>query len=531
MRVGLVRNVALGTVALVGFGLAACDDNPTDFDTDETVSIETNPSVMTVPAGITTLLSSRTENAGQEPTWEEITPSVDGSCGSGAITVDVAATYEPSIQPPGQFDVTGGNTMGEVCIGLSGGGANATVEVTVVGDSLEITGAPEFLNLNESVDLGAVLLADDGTPVGPFDDATDVVWSSGDEDVLTVDAAGVVTAVGIGGAVITATWTDFGVSVSASTTIAVNAPELEIVEAGTNDPPASELLFGTSVDLDVNLINPTDPPADFGPFDQNTDVTWSTSDSDVVDVDPATGVATGVGTGTATITVTWNANETVVATVDITVTAPAPTLTSTDVATADALDVVTITGTGLILGAHTVLLDGALVDPFYAPTIVNATTATFIMPGGVAADVDVTIGIIGAESNALTVSRTCGASDESCATEPANDTAAGAPDLGALPVSFAGFADGADPNDLLELTLAAETTFTINLDWTGNSADMDVVFTTTGALDYSEAACAFVTATAAQPETGQCTLAAGTYYLWVASYDGELGFYQLDLTP
>jgi hypothetical protein len=328
---------------------------------------------------------------------------------------------------------------------------------------------------------------------------------------------------------ITATWSGFGVSVSESVAIAVNAPTLEIVEAGTEDPPASELLFGTSVDLDVNLINPTDPPADFGPFDQNTDVTWSSSDEDAVTVDAATGVATAEGVGTATITVTWNENETVVATVDITVVAPAPVLTSTDVGSADALDVVTITGTDLIPGAHVVFVDGELLDEFYTQTVVNTTTATFMMPGGAAADVEITVGIVGIVSNALTVSRTCGASDESCASEPDNDTAAGAPDVGALPVSFAGYADGADHTDLLEFTLAAETTFDINLDWTGNSGDMDVVFTTTGATDYSEGECDFVTATGAQPETGQCTLAAGTYFLWVESYDGELAFYQLDL--
>lgn len=437
MRVGLVRNVALGMVALVGLGLAGCDDNPTDFEPDETVRIFANPTVMTVPAGVTTLLQSRTENAGNEPTWEEITASVDGSCGSGQLSVDVAASFEPTIEPPGKFDVTGGTTWGESCIELSGGGANATIDVNVVADSLELTGVPPSgeLVIFESVQLSANLLSDDGSAVGPFDPVMDLVWSTDtpDEDppVVSVDDTGLVTALGPGVVEITATWTELGVSVSTPTTIAVVVP--------------------------------------------------------------------------------------------------APTLTSTDVASAGALETVTITGTGFIPGAHVVLADGLEVPALYESTIVDETTATVLMPGGPVGDVAITVGTVGEESNALTVSRTCGGADESCASEPGNDTAAGAPDVGALPVSFAGYVDGDDANDLLELTLAAETTFDISLDWEGASEDMDVVFTTTGAMDFTEGECGFVTASASAPEAGECTLAAGTYFVWVASYDQEFAFYQLDL--
>jgi uncharacterized protein YjdB len=527
MRVGLVRSVGIGLVALFTLGIAGCDDNPIDFDASEATQIFTNPTVMTVPAGVTQNLESRTLNDGGQPTWDEITATVDATCGPGTVNVVVAADYEPEIQPPAPFEVTGGTTLGATCIQLSGGGVDATVEVTVVGDSLVVVNAPDTLNLHATVQLSAALLADDGTPVTPFDPATDIVWSSDNTDALTVDENGLVTAVGVGAAIITATWTDFGVTQTGTATITVNSPTLEIVDSSTGEAYSDSLFILTTVDLDANLINPTDPPADFGPFDQ-TNVIWASSDTTIVTVD-ADGVAQAVGAGTATITATWTGNATVQATVDIPVEFPVATLTSTDVATADALDVVTITGIGFSPGLHMVLIDGALIDDFYAPTVVNATTATFMMPGGVAADVDVTVGVVGTESNALTVSRTCGASDASCASEPDNDTAAGAPDAGALPVSFAGFVDGADHTDLLEFTLAAETTFDINLDWTGNSGDLDVVFTTTGATDYSEAECGFVTATGAQPETGQCTLAAGTYFLWVESYDGELGFYQLDL--
>lgn len=518
MRVGLVRNVALGMVALVGLGLAGCDDNPTDFESDETVKITTNPSVMTVPAGVTALLASRTENAGNEPTWEEITASVDGSCGSGAISVDVAADFEPTLQPPGQFDVTGGTTMGETCIQLSGGGANATVEVAVVGDSLEITGAPEFLDLNSSVDLGAVLLSADGTPVSPFDDATDVVWSSDDEDVLTVDAAGLVTAVGVGAATITATWSGFGVSVSSSVTITTNQPTLNILPDETE---SDSLLIDTSRDLSAELINPTDPPADFGPFDPETDVTWSSSDTDVLTVDATTGVVTAVGPGTATITAVWTGNDDIFDAVDIPVDVPAPNLASASSVVAEGGDLITLTGTGFH-PTMTVLADGEPLFDILEPTFVNTTTMTFIFPPGFDGDVAITAGTAGQQSNAVTISRVNDG-------EPENDASATAPPV-TLPLDMYGamdeFSDPADLTDRFKFSLAVETTISLDLDWDGESGDLDLLVTDDPPTAFQ---CGFVTATGAVPESGECTLPAGDYILRVDSFDSHSAIYHLEV--
>lgn len=431
MRVGLVRSVALGMVALVGF--AGCDDNPTDFDTSDTASITTNPSAMTVNAEDTSLLDSRTINAGDEPTWEEISATVDGSCGHSDISVATAATFEPSIQPPGQFDVTGGTTVGESCIDLSGGGASATVEVTVVPDSLDITNVPETdIVVFSTVQLGGALLGDAGGTVSPFDFGADVAWATDDEAVATVDETGLLTAEGAGSATITATWTGLGVS--------------------------------RTYEFPVNVI------------------------------------------------------------------VPAPVLSSTDVASAELSEMVTITGTGFIPGAHVILLDGVEADPFWSPTIVDETTATFVMPGGVPGDVEITVGVPGDLSNALTVSRVCGTADESCASEPGNDSADGAPTV-VMPVSFSGYANGVDAWDILTFTLAAETTFDASLSWTGTSGDMDAVFSLDGVPGYGAPECGFIMATAGVPESGTCTLAAGTYFVWIFSYDGGIGIYDLELTP
>jgi hypothetical protein len=556
MRVGLVRNVALGLVALVGLGLVGCDDNPTDFDNADTVGITTNPSKIILPAGLTTLLQSRTVNEGNEPTWEEITATVDGSCGGAAITVDVASSYEPSIQPPGQFDVTAGNTIGQTCIALAGGGANATVEVAVVGDSMIIVDPPagDSIDLFDSADLSAVLLSDAGDPVSPFDAEADLAWSSDDEAVMTVDeASGVVTSTGVGAATITALWTEEGVEVSASRTLTTNAPTLSI----TNAPPASDsLLLGASIDLEAALTDPTDPPASFGPFDQNTDVTWFTTctddrdagdcddsagdpaqDNGIITVDAATGEVTAIGPGTATVTAHWTpsrildedgavANNPVVATADISVDIPAPTIASVTPNAGSFGEPITVTGAGFDPAAMDIIVAGNAIEAAYEPTIVNATTATFYLPYGDGdGEVSVQVGAPGQLSNALTVTRTI--NDE---TEEPNDDAANAADV-AFPVDIWGTVDSVDGWDLIKFTLAAETTFSINLDWAGDSGDLDMVFTVTGTPGYGGPQCGYTTATGDHPEVGDCTLAAGTYYAWVYSYDQEIAVYHLQLTP
>jgi hypothetical protein len=331
---------------------------------------------------------------------------------------------------------------------------------------------------------------------------------------LTVDADGVVTAVSIGGATITATWTDFGVSVSESVAIGVNAPTLEILNV-----PTDSLVIDTSVDLDVALVNPTDPPADFGPFDQNTDVTWSSSDTDVLEVDAATGEVTAVGFGTATITVTWNAAEAISASTDISVSIPAPTLVSASQATANLGDLITLVGTDFH-PAMTVFVDSVVIDPIYDPTIVNATTVTFHFPFGEDGDVEVLVGAPGELSNPLTITREIVDS-----TEPDNDGFGTAPVV-VLPVDRWGVVDGDDLDDRFKFTLVADATIQLDLDWIGASGDLDLLVVDDPVTAFQ---CGFVTATGAHPEGGECDLTAGDYILWVNSYDEAQGIYHLEV--
>jgi alpha-tubulin suppressor-like RCC1 family protein len=130
---------------------------------------------------------------------------------------------------------------------------------------------------------GAIVTDTDGNPM-----IADVVWSSSDENIATVDQTGLATAVAAGIATITAT--SDGVAGTASLTVeaVVGNVTVQPLEA-TVDAGNTHQFVAIVTDLRGNPMV--------------AQVVWSSSDESVATVDQ-TGLATGVAEGSATITAT-----------------------------------------------------------------------------------------------------------------------------------------------------------------------------------------------------------------------------------
>ncbi len=206
MRVGLVRKIGFTLVALGVVGLSGCNDDPLDFDEQTAVRMFTNPSFMVVQTGDSVQLVANGINGGNEPTFQAVTATVASCGGSGSISV-VESDQQTSIQPPQIYEVIGGTALGGACVVVQSGSVTDTVDVVVVGGTLNVTSAPTLIIAGTGGTVVVELVGTDGTPVTPFD-PTDVAWTSDNTAVLSVDATGVFTSPGpSGSATITATWT------------------------------------------------------------------------------------------------------------------------------------------------------------------------------------------------------------------------------------------------------------------------------------------------------------------------------------
>ena len=137
-------------------------------------------------------------------------------------------------------------------------------------------------------------------------DNRSVTWASSDEDVATVDAGGIVTAISAGTATVTATTND-GTNLTASCVVTVTP---KLAESISLDREELILERGASECLTATVYPAT---AD------DRSVTWTSSDERVVTVD-SEGVVTAVSAGTATVTATTNDGTDLTASCAVTVT-------------------------------------------------------------------------------------------------------------------------------------------------------------------------------------------------------------------
>lgn len=160
-----------------------------------------------------------------------------------------------------------------------------------------------------------------------------VTWKSDNEAVATVDANGVVTAIAVGEANITATTTD-GTNLSASCKVTVIPTLAETISLNQT---AVSLKATETAELSVNILPATTT---------NKAVTWKSQNEAVATVD-ANGVVTAIAVGETTITVTTADGSNLSATCKVTVVpTPAASITlNTTAVTLKATETATLTTT------------------------------------------------------------------------------------------------------------------------------------------------------------------------------------------
>lgn len=173
---------------------------------------------------------------------------------------------------------------GNVTITVTYGSVSATCEVTVsdiAATSVELDYTELDLLSGQSHQLVATVLPLNTTfPV--------VTWASSDELVATVSEDGLVTAVGEGAAIITATCGD--VMGQCSVTVTAPEPEQVVLNYQTYSLKAEQT-------IQLEVINPENVAAN--------DVTWTSSNDNVATVS-FEGLVTAVGVGEVTITASYN---------------------------------------------------------------------------------------------------------------------------------------------------------------------------------------------------------------------------------
>lgn len=195
-----------------------------------------------------------------------------------------------------------GVSVGKAVISVTsnnGKTASITVEVTketVEVKSIKLTPNKNNIDIGSSTQINVVVEPANAT-------GRDLVWTSSDASVATVDSNGIVTGLKSGTVTITVKTKDG--KVTASTTITVNPKQIESLSFQQNNYGVKK---GDTLSLNV-IVNPSELA--------NSPLTWESSDPTVATV-TNNGIVRGINVGRAVITVTSANGKMAVCTVEVT---------------------------------------------------------------------------------------------------------------------------------------------------------------------------------------------------------------------
>lgn len=244
------------------------------------------------PAGLDVTASSAELTAvGAETTAEAVARGADGAAVTGAAVTWTSRSSDVLELADGSEGATArirAAAAGEGWIVAESGAVSDSVLIRVrqAAARLVLSGAPDTLRaVGETAQLEAEVYDANDHPIAD----PEIVWSSADPDVATVDQAGVVTAVADG-----STWIGAAVEEGAdSVLITVAVPR---VPASIAIEPSSQTVgrLGTTAQFTASVRDQYNEPMD------DPEIIWSSLHPGVATVDDA-GVATATGHGAAWI--------------------------------------------------------------------------------------------------------------------------------------------------------------------------------------------------------------------------------------
>lgn len=268
---GLVTGVAAGSATITATSEGKSGSSAITVLTP-VASVSVSPASATVSVGSTVQLSATALDgngapvAGWPVSWASGNPAVATVSASGFVTA------------------VGG---GSVTITATSGGKSGTSAITVPVPVASVTVSPASATVavGSTVQLTATPRDAGGNPLT----GRTITWASSAVGVATVDANGLVTAVGPGSATITAS----SEGKSGTSTITVPVPVASVAVS----PTSATVLVSNTVQLTATPLD-----ANGNPLTGRT-ITWASNNTAVATVS-GNGLVTGVATGSATITAT-----------------------------------------------------------------------------------------------------------------------------------------------------------------------------------------------------------------------------------
>ncbi|MGD9886554.1 MAG: Ig-like domain-containing protein [Bacilli bacterium] len=290
-----------------------------------------NTAVLTVNAGVVTAVSAGTTTVTVKVKDKDVTAEITITVNPVVITfaqdamtiaIDQEITLTPTVVPAQSMSFTWttsaaaiatvtngvvkGIAVGTATITASGKGGSDSITITVVlpdPTKVAITGASSLAKVGDTMDLNATVL--------PSKASQEVIWSVNNETLATVSNTGLVTFLGIGQVVVTAT---SSVLSSQKGTVSINIIEPD---------PMSITVSGADGKTELELTKTLQMSALVSPDLADQSVTWSTSDLTIAFIDEE-GLLTAVKVGTVDVIATSIALGSISGSVTINVVLPTP---------------------------------------------------------------------------------------------------------------------------------------------------------------------------------------------------------------